>query len=186
MIGQAQPDVGSQACTKFVLDNLELETDMNDLSFTTTFTVDQTPAEAFAAITNVRGWWGEGVQGGTEKLGDEFVYRHHDIHYTKFRLTEVVPAKRVTWLALDAYISFAEDKAEWTGTTVVFDITEKEGKTEVRFTHVGLVPAFGCFENCSMGWGYYVNGSLQSLITTGRGNPDPKDVNPAFASAGGA
>jgi hypothetical protein len=46
-------------------------------NFSTAFTVDQTPEEAFAAINNVRGWWtGEpGIEGGTSKLGDEFCYR---------------------------------------------------------------------------------------------------------------
>ena len=53
---------------------------MNDQSLTTTFTVDQTPEEAFAAINNVRGWRSEEIEGGTDKLGDEFTYRYKDVH----------------------------------------------------------------------------------------------------------
>ncbi len=32
-------------------------------NFTTVFTVNQTPDEAFTAITNVRGWWSEEIEG---------------------------------------------------------------------------------------------------------------------------
>lgn len=45
---------------------------MSNRNFTTFFTVDQTPEEAFAAINNVRGWWSEEIEGDTDKLGDEF------------------------------------------------------------------------------------------------------------------
>ena len=50
---------------------------MKSQDFTTAFTVDQTPEEAFAAINNVRGWWTgkPGIEGSTAKLGDEFTYR---------------------------------------------------------------------------------------------------------------
>ena len=54
----------------------------------------------------------------------------------------------------------------------MFEITRKGGKTEVRFTHVGLVPAIQCYGGCSGAWGFYVNDSLQSLITTGKGEPN--------------
>src|SRR4051794_35759635 len=113
---------------------------MNNKNYTTTFSVDQTPEEAFEAIKNVRGWWGEGIEGGTEKLNEEFTYRHKDIHYSKQKLKEVVAGKKMVWLIVDADLSFTENKAEWKGTEVVFEVSKKGNKTEVRFTHVGLVP----------------------------------------------
>jgi hypothetical protein len=35
--------------------------------FATTIVVAQTPKEVFNAINNVRGWWSENIEGGTEK-----------------------------------------------------------------------------------------------------------------------
>ena len=144
-------------------------------SFTTTYSVDQTPKEVFDAITNVRGWWSGEIEGSTEKLGDEFTYRYKDVHYTKQRLVEVIPDEKVVWLILDAHLNFTEDKAEWKGTKVVFEISKKGKQTQLRFTHQGLVPEFECFDACSSAWGFYINNSLRSLITTGKGDPNPKE-----------
>ena len=148
---------------------------MNDQNFTTTFTVDQTPEEAFAAINNVRGWWsGEpGIEGSTDKLGGEFTYRYKDIHYSKQKITGLIPGKKVVWLVLDSQLNFVKDRNEWNGTTITFEISKKGGKTEVRFTHVGLVPDHECYGACSNAWGSYINGSLRSLIT-GKGQPNQK------------
>lgn len=121
----------------------------NDLTFT--LLVNQSPAEVFNAIANVRGWWSETVEGGTENEGDEFIYRHGDIHYSKQKLMEVVPGKKVVWLITDSLLTFIKDKAEWNGTTVSFDITGKDGQTELLFTHHGLTPQLECFTMCSGG-----------------------------------
>jgi hypothetical protein len=148
---------------------------MDDLHFTTTFTVDQTPEEVFAAINNVRGWWSGQIDGDTGKLGDEFTYRYADVHRSTQKITESIPGRRVVWNVVDGYLNFTQDKTEWTGTQITFEISTKEEKTEVRFTHVGLVPTFECFDNCSNAWGFYINGSLRSLITTGQGRPNQKE-----------
>jgi hypothetical protein len=123
---------------------------MNGSDFTAIFTVDQTPEEAFAAINKVRGWWSEEIYDSTEKLGDEFTYRYEDVHRSKQKITESVPGKRVVWHVLDSYLKFAEDKTEWTGTDVAFDISKRDGKTDVHFTHIGLVPEFECDDGLSL------------------------------------
>lgn len=140
--------------------------------FTISFLVDQTPEEVFNAVTNVRGWWSQALEGNSAKLNDEFSYRHGDFHYSKHRLTEVVPNERVVWLTLDSKLTFVKEQNEWNGTTMVFDISGEADKTRLVVTHVGLVPAFECFNACSKGWTHYLQNSLLPLITTGTGKPD--------------
>jgi hypothetical protein len=145
---------------------------MNSPDFTTSFTVQQSPEEAFAAINNVRGWWSGEIEGSTDELGAEFTYRYQDLHRSKQQITELVPGSRVAWHVLDGYLGFVNDRTEWTGTDITFDISRNGDQTEVRFTHVGLVPDYECFENCSSAWGFYINSSLRNLIAAGKGDPN--------------
>ena len=140
---------------------------MTTTDFTTTILVDQTPEEAFNAINNVRGWWtGEpGVEGNTDKPGDEFTYRYQDIHYSKQKVTELIPGKKVVWLVTDSKLNFTKDKSEWTGTKISFEIAKKGDKTEIRFTHIGLVSEIECYRDCSNAWSFYINNSLRNFIT---------------------
>jgi len=148
---------------------------MNDQNYTTSFTVDQTPDEVFKAVANVRGWWSGEIVGDTDKLGAEFTYRYRDLHRSTHKITEFVPGKKVVWHTTDSHINFVKDKAEWKGTDIVFEITRKGDKTELRFTHIGLVPAIQCYGDCSGAWGFYINDSLRSLITAGKEQPEPKE-----------
>ena len=142
--------------------------------FTTTLVVDQTPEEAFNAITNVRGWWSEEIEGGTSKLNDKFDYHYEDVHRCKMKLTEVIPDKKVVWSVLDNYFKFTEDKSEWIGTKIIFEIFKKDDKTHIQFTHQGLVPEYECFEICRDAWTTYIQKSLRSLIENGKGQPNGK------------
>lgn len=145
---------------------------MSEQNLTYTFTVDQPPADVFAAVNDVRGWWSGDIEGDTDRPGAEWTYRYRDIHHSKHQITEFVPGKRVAWLVLDGYLNFVDDKNVWTGTEITFDIAEREDKTEVRFTHVGLVPSEQCYGACANAWEFYINSSLRSLITTGKGDPN--------------
>jgi hypothetical protein len=140
---------------------------MDNQDFTIMLSVEQTPEEAFNAIKNVRGWWtGEpGVEGSADKVGDEFTYRYKDIHYSKQKVTELIPGKKIVWLVTESNLNFIKDKQEWTGTKISFDITKKGNKTGVRFSHVGLVPDIECYGDCSNAWSSYINNSLRDLIT---------------------
>ena len=149
---------------------------MTKQNFTTSFLVDQTPEQVFAAVNNVRGWWSEEIDGSSDKLGAEFKYHYKDLHRSIQRITEFVPNQKVVWHVLKSHINFVEDKSEWEGTHVVFEINRKDDKTELRFTHVGLVPAFECYGKCSGAWGFYINDSLHALITTGEGQPTRKET----------
>jgi hypothetical protein len=145
---------------------------MNPSDFTTTILVDQTPKEAFNAINNVRGWWSEEIEGSTDKLNDVFNYHYEDIHRCQMKLTEVIPGKKVVWLVLDNYFKFTKDKSEWISTKIIFDISEHDNKTQIRFRHQGLIPAYECYNACREGWTNYIQNSLRSLITKGKGMPN--------------
>ena len=148
---------------------------MKNQDFTATVLVDQSPNEVFNAIRNVRGWWSEEIEGKTGELNDEFTYQYKDVHKCKMKLIEVVPDKKIVWLVLDNYFSFTEDKSEWKGTKVIFEISMQDNKTQLRFTHLGLVPEYECFNACVNGWTQYIQHSLLSLITTGKGQPNSRE-----------
>ena len=144
---------------------------MSQEDFTTTLVVNQSAEAVFSAINDIRAWWSEDFKGQSEKQGDEYEVRFADMHYSKQKLTEVIPNKKVVWLVTDSYLSFLDDKTEWTNTRMEFDITEKDGKTEIRFTHFGLIPESECYQDCFKGWNYFLHHSLLNLITTGKGQP---------------
>src|SRR5438309_11195236 len=97
------------------------------------------------------------------------------MHYSKQKITEFIPGKKVVWLGLDSYLHFIEDKTEWNGTKITCEIGKNGNKTEVRFDHLGLTPAVECYDASSNAWGGYVNNSLRNLITKGKGRPNRKD-----------
>jgi hypothetical protein len=148
-------------------------TERTERGYSTSYTVEQSPEEVFAAILDVGAWWTGQVEGRADALGAEFTYRHPPQHYSLQRVVELKPGRRVVWRVTDSHLPFISEPAEWTGSEIVFDIVPAAGGTELRFTHVGLVPHIECFDACSTAWLHYINGSLHSLITTGAGLPDP-------------
>ena len=155
---------------------------MSNPNFTTTLLVDASPAEAFHAINNPRGWWSEEIEGDTHHLGGEWTYHFQDVHRCTLKIVEFIPAKRVVWQVLANQFNFIKDQTEWVGTRIVFDISQKDMKTNIRFTHEGLVQEYECYDICHNAWTDYIQGSLRKLIETGTGTPNAREGAPGFTT----
>jgi hypothetical protein len=144
---------------------------MNKTDYTAILTVKATPQEVFKSINSVTKWWTNNLEGRSQKLNDEFTVRFGDVHISKQKLVEVIPDKKVVWLVTESNLNFIKDKQEWTNTKISFELSNHDNKTQVRFTHVGLVPEVECYKSCTKGWDQYIKGSLFKLLTEGKGEP---------------
>jgi len=141
---------------------------MKTHDFTTTLLVNQSPATVFNAVNQPQNWWSGEFEGSSARLNDEFIYRYKEFHMSSQRVVEMIPDQKVVWLVTGSSLNFTKDSNEWTGTKISFEITEKDGKTELLFSHIGLVPEIECFDSCSSAWTQLIREGLFSLITTGK------------------
>lgn len=148
---------------------------MNTRDFTTSIQVEKPVAETFKAIQDFRAWWSEEIIGSTDRLDEVFFYHYGEVHLCKLKLVEIITNERLVYLVLENQFNFVQNPQEWLDTRLVFELTEESGKTRIKFTHEGLVPEYECYPVCEDAWTSYIQGSLQSLITTGQGKPNPKE-----------
>ena len=143
---------------------------MKTQNYSAAITVNTTANEAFKAINNVPGWWSENTEGSSENLNDIFTV-HFGEPFVTFKIIEVVQDQKVVWLVTDCYLPWLNDKTEWNGTKVSYEISANNNSTQIDFTHIGLVPGIECYDSCVKGWDQYFKGSLFELITAGKGVP---------------
>lgn len=144
---------------------------MSKQDYTATLIIDATAQEVFHNINEVTKWWTDDFKGSSQKLNDEFTVHFEGMHISTQKIVEFIPNKKVVWLVTASNLSFIKQKDEWTNTTISFEITEQDNKTQLNFTQFGLVPAVECFRDCTQGWDYFIKGSLFKLLTTGKGTP---------------
>jgi hypothetical protein len=141
---------------------------MENNSFTTSIEVEKTPQQVFNSIKEVPKWWSEDFEGSSSNLNDEFTIHHPNQHYSKQKLIEVVPNKKMVWLVTDSTLYWLQKgKHEWTNTKMIFEITTKGDKTFLHFTHEGLVPQNECYAMCFQGWTKIIKDWLFHYITVG-------------------
>lgn len=148
---------------------------MNNQDYTSTILVDATPQQAFNAIKDFRASWSEEIEGPTDQLDRAFFYHYKDIHLCKMKLIECIADTRLVYQVLENEFNFISDRTEWLDTQLVFDIAGEADKTRVTFTRVGLVPECECYPVCNEACTGYIQNSLYKLITSGKGEPNPKD-----------
>jgi len=146
---------------------------MGNNDFNSSISAKISADEAIKKISNVPGWWGVTFTGSTEKQGDTFTVKMTGDSFFDFTVTELVPGKRIVWLVTDCNMPWYSDKKEWTNTSLIFDLKENNGVTELTFTHKGLTPKVECYKDCEQGWTHWIQTSLFSYLTTGKGSFRP-------------
>jgi len=138
-------------------------------NYTATIEVINSPAEIFQRITSdVSKWWGgKDFSGRSTQANDEFVVNHPGAHYSKQRLVEVIPDKKLVWLIIESKLSWLKNQEEWTNTKMVFEISAKGDKTILHFTHEGLTSDKESYARCSEGWNMVIKDWLCTLIMYG-------------------
>ena len=160
---EAEQDRLAQVCDFCIKDKLYNFIE----SFTATIEVEKSPQEVFNCIKDVSKWWGGNDLEGSV---DEFTIHHPNAHFSKQKLIELIPDQKIVWLITEATLTWLQkNKHEWAGTKVIFEIAAKENKTEVLFTHEGLVPRLECYSRCAdEGWAVVIKDNLSKFITEGK------------------
>jgi len=142
---------------------------MKNQSFSTSIELKANPHVVFECIKDIPIWWTRDFEGSTANLNDEFVICHVGSHYSKQKLVEIIPDKKIVWQVIESTLDWLEkDKSEWTSTKMVFEITPHGNKTLLHFTHDGLVPEMECYIRCSEGWTTVIMQRLFNYITKGQ------------------
>ena len=141
---------------------------MKTNNYTATIEVAQSPKEVLSAVNDVTKWWSKDFEGSSTKLNDEFIINHPNQHYSKQKLIEVIPDKKIVWHVSESKLYWLKNKEEWTNTKMIFKISAKGDKTTLHFTHEGLTPGKECYAMCEKGWDMIIKDWLFCLITMGK------------------
>lgn len=141
---------------------------MNYKDYSYSFESSKTPEQNFDILLDVRKWWtglyGEVIKGKSKIINDEFSFSAGSgVHYTKHRLIELVPNKKIVWEVTESNLSFLKNPDEWTGTKISFEISQQGNKTQITFLHQGLVPKIECYNGCAGAWTAYMDNLAEQL-----------------------
>jgi hypothetical protein len=143
---------------------------MKEENFTCEISANMPAINVQDNISRVNQWWAKVFEGSAKKVNDVFTVRFGQTFVT-FKLTEFIAGKKTVWHVTDCYLPFQNDKTEWNNTDVVFEISQKNNSSHIKFTHAGLVPTVECYNTCVKGWTEHIKGSLNKLLNVGKGDP---------------
>jgi uncharacterized protein YndB with AHSA1/START domain len=109
--------------------------------------IDAAPSIVFPLVASADGfkkWWAADV---TEDKAAGFAELGFFNRATVYRLRPgpITAPRRADWMC--------DSGKEWNGTTLVFDLTEQNGRTQLRFTHAGWAAETDYFISCNTTWG---------------------------------
>jgi uncharacterized protein YndB with AHSA1/START domain len=122
--------------------------------------------DALTTLDGLSGWWASDTIGSVE-VGGVIKFRFAPGGFD-MKVLELTPGKHVLW-------QVADGPAEWVGTTVNWDIAQDGDYTIALFSHVGWKEPVEFMHHCSTKWAMFLM-SLKSLLESGTGYPDPRDI----------
>jgi uncharacterized protein YndB with AHSA1/START domain len=125
--------------------------------------------EAVATPEGLSGWWTrDGVQGESSPGSKLQFFFGQPEPAAVMEVTRLDPGGRVGW-------NCVAGADEWVGTTLTFDLTQRDDETVVLFTHADWRDPVEFMAHCSARWAYFLL-SLKSYLESGKGTPFPEDL----------
>jgi uncharacterized protein YndB with AHSA1/START domain len=132
--------------------------------------IKSSPGDVYKALTTsegLAGWWTTDTQGDGD-VGGVLKFRFGGAGGFDMNVLEADHDKRVLWQVVDG-------PEEWMGTHVSWELKQEGDQTTVLFKHLGWKEPVEFMHHCSTKWALFLM-SLKSLVETGTGAPDPRDV----------
>jgi len=130
-----------------------------------------TATQAYDGICRISEWWMIGFEGSARELGDTFSVHSKEM-FVDFVVAEAISETRLVWQVVDCNLHWLQNKKEWVGTRIEWDLTAETGGVAITLTHCGLRPGVECYEECVEGWELFAGKSLKQYLSTGTGSPD--------------
>ncbi|TDF89718.1 SRPBCC family protein [Paenibacillus piri] len=128
-------------------------------------TVHVPASKVYETLTTAEGlseiWTNELIVNNQIGFINEFRFGSNDI--TKMRIEELITNKKVMWQCIDS-------DPEWIGTTISFDIEEKNGKSFITLRQMNWREVTPFFRSCNYNWAIFLY-SLKSYCEEGYGLP---------------
>jgi len=97
----------------------------------------------------------------SQTIGEILEFQFGSDDLTKMRLVELVPNKRIAWECVDS-------DPEWVGTSIVFDLSEKNGRTSITLGQLNWREVTPFYRSCNYNWAIFLY-SLQLYVEEGKG-----------------
>ena len=141
---------------------------MVNKNFDITIKVNVSTEEAMKRICHVKKWWATNIEGDTTNLNDVFTVRFGKT-FSTIQITELIPDEKILWSILSSSLPLFKNEKVWNGTKILWEVSNTNNASEIRMTHIGLMPDKECYEDCNKGWKFYVGESLRKYITDDQG-----------------
>jgi len=131
-------------------------------------TIAVAPERVWGALTKpdeIGHWWTNDLN-ATPEVGSlaEFRFGEWGDFVIRFEVAELDQDKKVHW------IHRLSPVAQWTGTSVTWQLTPVQNGTRLLFTHDGFSQVDEVYEQTRGNWEYFL-ASLKSYLETGKGTP---------------